>query len=247
MAGHSKWANIQHRKKAQDNRRGKIFSRLVREIQVAARRSGGDPAANPGLRLALEKARAANLGKDIIERSIQRGTGAANGADYEEVRYEGYGPGGVAIMVDCLTDNRNRSVAAVRSTFAKHGGNLGGNGSVSYLFRTVASLRYPADCDTDALLDASIEVDAIDFDPDVDGFSEITAEPQDCFHIKEKLEGCGFKADEVVIEERADEVPVPDDQAPKLMKLLQALDDLEDVQNLHTNASFQEGDSADVS
>ena len=247
MAGHSKWANIQHRKKAQDNKRGKIFSRLVREIQVAARRGGGDPAANPGLRLALEKARAANLGKDITERSIQRGTGAADGADYEEVRYEGYGPGGVAIMVDCLTDNRNRSVAAVRSTFTKHGGNLGGNGSVSYLFRTVASLRYPTDCDADALLEASIEADATDFSPDIDGFHEIIAEPQDCLHTKEKLEGSGFKADEVAIEERADEVPVPDDQSAKLMRLLQALDDLEDVQNLHTNASFSEGNSADES
>ncbi len=240
MAGHSKWANIQHRKKAQDNRRGKLFSRLVREIQVAARRGGGDPAANPGLRLAVEKARAANLAKDIIERSIQRGAGAADGADYEEVRYEGYGPGGVAIMVDCLTDNRNRSVAAVRSTFSKHGGNLGGNGSVSYLFRTVASLRYPADCNADTLFEASIEADATDFSSDIDGFHEITAEPRDCLRVKEKLEGSGFDANEVAIEERAAEVPVPDDQAPQLMKLLQALDDLEDVQNLHTNASFSE-------
>ena len=188
MAGHSKWANIQHRKKAQDKKRGKLFSRLVREIQVAARRGGGDPAANPGLRLAVEKARAANLEKDVIERSIQRGAGADNSADYEEVRYEGYGPGGVAIMVDCLTDNRNRSVAAVRSTLTKYGGNLAGNGSVSHLFRAVASLKYPADCDVNALLEASIEADATDFSPDVDGFHEITAEPQNCIHIKENLE-----------------------------------------------------------
>ena len=157
MAGHSKWANIQHRKKAQDAKRGKVFTKLIREITVAARSGDADPAANPRLRLAVDKALGANMNKDTIERAIKRGSGAQDGENFDEIRYEGYGPGGVAVMVDCMTDNRNRTVSEVRHAFTKAGGNLGTDGSVSYMFKKQGLLTYPPGTDEDAVMEAALE------------------------------------------------------------------------------------------
>ncbi|MGD9339688.1 MAG: YebC/PmpR family DNA-binding transcriptional regulator, partial [Chromatiales bacterium] len=173
MAGHSKWANIQHRKGAQDKKRGKLFTKLAREITVAARMGGGDPGFNPRLRLAVDKAKGQSMPKDNIERAIQRGTGELEGAEYVEIRYEGYGPGGAAVMVDCVTDNRNRTVAEVRHAFSKFGGNLGADGSVSYLFSHVGLLEFGAGVDEDALMEVALEAGAEDIITGADGSVEV--------------------------------------------------------------------------
>ena len=177
MAGHSKWANIQHRKGAQDKKRGKLFTKLIREITIAAKMGGSDPVANPRLRLAIDKAKAQSMPKDNIERAVKRGAGELEGADYQEIRYEGYGPGGTAVMVDCLTDNRNRTVAEVRHAFSKHGGNLGADGSVNYLFNHVGLLLYPEGSDEEAIMEAAIETGAEDVVVDDEGSIELHAEP----------------------------------------------------------------------
>src|SRR5690606_13007843 len=179
MAGHSKWANIRFRKGAQDAKRGKVFTKLIREITIAARSGGGDPASNPRLRLAIDKAKAQSMPKDNMERAIKRGTGELEGVSYEEVRYEGYGPGGVAVMVDCLTDNRNRTVADVRHAFSKYGGNLGADGSVAYLFSQVGQLSYPPGSDEDRVMEAAIEAGATDVATNDDGSIDVLTEPED--------------------------------------------------------------------
>ncbi len=188
MAGHSKWANIQHRKGAQDAKRGKLFTKLIREITVSARMGGGDAASNPRLRAAIDKALAGNMTKDTIDRAIKRGAGAADGDNYEEVRYEGYGPGGVAVMVDCMTDNRNRTVAEVRHAFSKFGGNLGTEGSVAYLFEKVGLLSFPAGSDEDQIMEVALEAGAQDVVRNEDDSVDVQAAPNDFYTVKEAME-----------------------------------------------------------
>jgi YebC/PmpR family DNA-binding regulatory protein len=193
MAGHSKWANIKHRKGAQDKKRGKIFTRLIREITVAARMGGPDPAANPRLRLAIDKARAENLPKDTMERAIKRGAGETEGEVYQEIRYEGYGPGGAAVMVDCLTDNRNRTAADVRHAFSKYGGNLGSDGSVAYLFNHCGVLNYPAGADENALMEAALEAGAEDVVANDDGSIDVLTPPNDFEQVRDAMVAAGLK------------------------------------------------------
>ena len=194
MAGHSKWANVQHRKNRQDAKRGKIFTRLIKEITVAARLGGGDAGSNPRLRLAVDKAYAQNMPKDNVERAIKRGVGGLEGANYEEIRYEGYGVGGAAVMVDCMTDNKTRTVADVRSTFTKHGGNLGGEGSVAFLFKHCGQLMFPPGTNEDALMEAAIEAGAEDVITNDDGSIEVVTAPNDFVAVRTALEKKGFKA-----------------------------------------------------
>lgn len=243
MAGHSKWANIQHRKKAQDKKRGKVFTKLIREITVAAR-GGGDPDANPALRLAMDRALAANMTRDTIERAIKRGTGELGADNVEELRYEGYGPGGVAIMLDTLTDNRQRTVADVRHAFSKYGGNLGNDGSVAYLFTRQGVLGFdireePAREDT--ILEQALEAGASDVQTE-DGWCEVITEPDDHAAVDSALRAAGLEPDESEVTYRAATVAEVDaEQAETLMKLLDALDDNDDVQDVYHNAAFPAG------
>src|SRR5690554_6913691 len=233
MAGHSKWANIRFRKGAQDAKRGKIFTKLIREITIAARSGGGDPAANPRLRLAIDKAKAQSMPKDNMERAIKRGTGELEGASYEEVRYEGYGPGGVAVMVDCLTDNRNRTVADVRHAFSKYGGNLGADGSVAYLFSQVGQLSYAPGSDEERVMEAAIEAGASDVVTDDDGSIEVLTAPEDYEHVHEAMKAAGLEPANAEVTMRAStKVRVEGGQAETLLKLLDVLDELDDVQNV---------------
>src|SRR3954468_23525334 len=195
MAGHSKWANIQHRKGRQDAKRGKVFTRLIKEITVAARMGGGDPAMNPRLRLAVDKATDHNMPKDNIERAIKRGTGGLDGANYEEIRYEGYGLHGAAVIVDTLTDNRTRTVAEVRHAFSKHGGNLGATGSVAFLFKHVGQFLYAPGTNEDKLMEAALEAGAEDVDANEDGSLEVITGPYEFAGVKAALERAGFKAE----------------------------------------------------
>jgi YebC/PmpR family DNA-binding regulatory protein len=241
MAGHSKWANIRFRKGAQDAKRGKIFTKLIREITIAARTGGGDPASNPRLRLALEKAKAQSMPKDNMERAIKRGTGELEGASYEEVRYEGYGPGGVAVMVDCLTDNRNRTVADVRHAFSKYGGNLGADGSVAYLFSQVGQLSYAPGSDEERVMEAAIEAGASDVVTDDDGSIEVLTAPEDYESVLEAMKAAGLEPANAEVTMRAStKVRVEGSQAETLLKLLDVLDELDDVQNVYTNADIPE-------
>ena len=241
MAGHSKWANIRFRKGAQDAKRGKVFTKLIREITIAARAGGGDPASNPRLRLAIDKAKAQSMPKDNMERAIKRGAGELEGAQYEEVRYEGYGPGGVAVMVDCLTDNRNRTVADVRHAFSKYGGNLGADGSVAYLFAQVGQLVYPAGSDENALMEAAIEAGAADVVTNDDGSIEVLTAPEDFEKVRATMAGAAPDPETAEVTMRAStKVAVDGDQAEYLLKLLDALDELDDVQSLYTNADIPE-------
>ncbi len=194
MAGHSKWANIKHRKGAQDAKRGKIFTRLIREITTAARLGDPDPNMNPRLRLAIDKAKAESMPKDNIERAIKRGAGELDGADFEEVRYEGYGPGGAAVMVECMTDNRNRTVADVRHAFSKFGGNLGSDGSVAFLFKHCGVLSYPAGADDNAILEAALEAGADDVVVNDDGSVDVITEPAEFEGVKEKMQAASHGA-----------------------------------------------------
>lgn len=241
MAGHSKWANIQHRKKAQDAKRGKLFTRLIREVTVAARLGGGDPDANPRLRLAVEKATAANIGKDNIRRSIQRGVGESDGAVYESVTYEGYGPGAAAVLVECATDNKNRTVAEVRHAFSRYGGNLGASGSVLYLFRQRGVLRYPPGCDEDAVIEAAIAAGADDVAADAAGPCVVVA-PQRLLEARQAMQRAGLPPDDAVVE-MAPVTPVPlaREDAEKLSRLLETLEALDDVQDVYCNAVFPDG------
>ncbi len=241
MAGHSKWANIQHRKNAQDAKRGKLFTKLIREITVAARAGGGDPAMNPRLRLAVDKAWAANMPKDKVERAIKRGSGAQEGEAYEEVRYEGYGPGGVAVLVDCMTDNRKRTVAEVRHAFSKCGGNLGTEGSVAYLFSKQGVLGYPPGSDEDRIMEAAIEAGAEDVAAADDGSLEVVTAPEDFLAVKEALESAGLAPGYAEVTMRASvAVPVEGEDASRLLRLLELLEDLDDTQQVYSNADIDE-------
>ena len=241
MAGHSKWANIQHRKKAQDSKRGKLFTKLIREIVVAARMGGGDADSNPRLRAAIDKALGGNMTKDTIERAIKRGSGAADGDNYEEIRYEGYGPNGVAVMVDCLTDNRNRTVSEVRHAFSKAGGNLGTDGSVAYLFTKVGTLTFPSGSDEDQVMDVALEAGADDVVSNDDQSIDVVTSPEAFLEVKEAMQTAGLEAEMAEITmQPATSVDLELDDAQKVMRLVDTLEDLDDVQNVYTNADFSE-------
>ncbi len=239
MAGHSKWANIRFRKGAQDAKRGKLFTKLIREITVSARAGGGDPAANPRLRSAIEKAKAQSMPKDNIDRAIKRGTGEGDGADYVEVRYEGYGPSGVAVMVDTLTDNRNRTVAEVRHAFSKFGGNLGADGAVAYLFTHTGLLSYPAGADEDRIMEAAIDAGAADVVGNDDGSVDVLTEPSDFGTVKDVMSESGLSPEHAEITMRAStSAEIDIGAAETLLKLLDALDELDDVQQVYSNADI---------
>lgn len=239
MAGHSKWANIRFRKGAQDARRGKLFTRLIREITVAARAAGGDPNHNPRLRTAIDKALASNMPKDNVERAIKRGTGELEGSHYEEVRYEGYGPGGIAVLVECQTDNRNRTVGEVRHAFTKHGGNLGSEGSVAYLFSKRGILSFPPGSDEDAIMGAAITAGAEDVVKDDEGALEVVTTPQAFEAVRRAMHERGLTPELAEVAQRASAtVRVSGAEAGKALRLLEALEDLDDVQNVYTNADF---------
>ena len=239
MAGHSKWANIQHRKKAQDAKRGKIFTRLIREITVAARQGGGDPEANPRLRLALDKAASANMPKDTVERAIKKATGELEDVSYEETTYEGYAPGGVAVLVDCVTDNKNRTVSEVRHAFSKHGGNLGTDGSVSYLFNKIGVISFAPGADEDAIMEAALEAGAEDVVTEEDGSIEVITTPQDFVAVVEALNAAGLEPAESEVTMRASlEVDLDVESAQKILKFLDVLEDLDDTQNVYHNAAI---------
>jgi YebC/PmpR family DNA-binding regulatory protein len=241
MAGHSKWANIQHRKNAQDAKRGKLFTKLIREITVAARMGEPDPAMNPRLRLAVDKALAGNMTKDTIERAIKRGSGAQDGDNFEEVRYEGYGPGGVAVMVDCMTDNRNRTVAEVRHAFTKAGGNLGTDGSVAYQFSKSGILSYPTGSDEDRIIEAALEAGAEDVLNNDDGSIDVLTAPDSFVDIKESMVAAELQPEQAEVTMRAATTTALDlDDAEKMVRLLDTLEDLDDVQNVYSNADIAE-------
>ncbi|HYQ92361.1 MAG TPA: YebC/PmpR family DNA-binding transcriptional regulator [Candidatus Competibacteraceae bacterium] len=241
MAGHSKWANIQHRKSTQDAKRGKLFTRLIREITVSARMGGGDINANPRLRAAVDKALTANMTKDTIERAIKRGSGGMEGANYEEVRYEGYGPGGTAVMVDCLTDNRNRTVAEVRHAFSKCGGSLGTSGSVGFLFTETGVLNYPAGCNEERLMEVALEAGANDVVTNEDGSIEVLTKPAEFEAVKRAMLEAGLEPEAAEVTMRASSSSSLDiDNARKMVKLLEMLEDLDDTQNVYSNADIAE-------
>ena len=221
--------------------RGKLFTKLIREITVAARMGGSDIAANPRLRLAVDKAKAQSMPKDNIERAIKRGSGELDGAEYTEIRYEGYGPGGTAVMVDCLTDNKNRTVAEVRHAFSKHGGNLGADGSVNYLFNHVGQLLYAAGSDEDAVMEAAIEAGAEDVIADTDDSIEVLTEPAEFESVRDKMIAAGFEPDDAQLTMRAStnsELGAKD--AATMIKLLEVLEDLDDVQEVYSNADISD-------
>ncbi len=241
MAGHSKWANIKHRKGAQDAKRGKLFTKLMREISVAARMAGGDPSSNPPLRTAVDKALTANMKRDSIENTIKKATGEQDGVSYEEIRYEGYGPGGTAVMVDCLTDNRNRAVAEVRHAFAKSGGNLGTDGSVAYLFFKIGILSFPDSFDEDSLMEAAMEAGADDVLTNDDNSFDVLTTPEDFQSVKDAIIEAGFQPESAEITMKAStstELGMKD--AEKMIRFLDRLEDLDDVQNVYSNADIDE-------
>jgi len=240
MAGHSKWSNIKHRKGAQDAKRAKIFTRLIREITVAAR-EGGDPSANPRLRLAIDKALGSNMPKDKIEKAIAKGTGEDGGDALEEVRYEGYAPGGVAIMVDCMTDNRNRTVSEVRHAFSKHGGNLGEDGSVAYLFSQQGVLTYPPGTGEDKVMEAALEAGAEDIVNHEDGSIELVTTPEDYSEVKAAMESQEMPPEQAEVTMRpSTSIELSLEEGEKVLKLLDRLEDLDDVQTVYSNADFPE-------
>jgi YebC/PmpR family DNA-binding regulatory protein len=241
MAGHSKWANIKHKKAATDAKRGKIWTRLIKEITVAARMGGGDAATNPRLRLAIDKAADANMPKDNVTRAVQRGSGGLEGVNYEEIRYEGYGIGGAAIIVDCMTDNRVRTVAEVRHAFSKYGGNMGTEGSVSFMFKHVGQFLFAPGVDEDKLMEAALEAGADDVIADDEGGFEVLCDPNAFAGVKDALEKAGFKADsaEVIMKPDVETVFTGED-AQKMQKLLDVLENLDDVQEIYTNAVIEE-------
>ena len=241
MAGHSKWANIRHRKGAQDKKRGKIFTKLIREITVAAKMGGGDPDSNPRLRLAIDKARAESMPKDNIERAIKRGSGDMAGDDYEEIRYEGYGPGGAAVMVECMTDNRNRTAADVRHAFTKFGGNLGSDGSVAYLFEQLGVICFAPGQDEDPVMEAAIEGGARDVVTTDDGVIEVLVDPGEFEAVREALTTAGLEPASAEVTMRAStSAELDEGQAGSMMKMLDMLEDLDDVQDVHTNAEIDD-------
>jgi YebC/PmpR family DNA-binding regulatory protein len=242
MAGHSKWANIQHRKGRQDAKRGKVFTRLIKEITVAARLGGGDPAANPRLRLAIDKAYDNNMPKENVERAVKRGSGGLEGVNYEEVRYEGYGIGGAAVMVDCMTDNKHRTVADVRHAFTKNGGNLGTDGSVVFLFKHCGQMLFAPGTNEDKLMEAAIEAGAEDVVINDDSSIELITAPHDFSAVRSALEKAGFKPAfaEVTMKPTAENVLTGEDAA-RMQRLLDALEAVDDVQEVYTTAVIDGG------
>lgn len=241
MAGHSAWANIQHRKNRQDAKRGKLFTRLIKEITVAAKLGGGDPDSNPRLRLAMDKASEANMPKDTVQRAVQRGAGGLDGANYEEIRYEGYGIGGAAVIVDCMTDNRIRTVAEVRHAFSKYGGNLGTDGSVAFMFDHCGQLLFAPGTSEDRVMEAAIEAGADDVTTDEEGGIEVICSPGDFPAVKQALEKAGLKAAVAEVTMRPQsQTPLAGDDAQRMQKLLDVLENLDDVQQVYTNAQFDE-------
>ena len=241
MAGHSKWANIQHRKGKQDAKRGKVFTRLIKEITVAARLGDSDPASNPRLRLAMEKAYANNMPKDNVERAIKRGSGELEGVEYIELRYEGYGINGAAVMVDCMTDNKTRTVADVRHAFTKYGGNLGTDGSVAFLFKHCGQMIFAPGTDENALMEVALDSGAEDIINNEDGSLEVITAPHDFVDVKQRLEAAGFKSEMAEVTMKADiEVSFAGDDAVRMQKLLDALEDLDDVQEVYTTAVIED-------
>ena len=241
MAGHSKWANIQHRKGAQDAKRGKLFTKFIREITVAAKEGGSDPVNNPRLRAAIDKSLSGNMTRDVIERATKRGAGELEGVTYEEIRYEGYGPSGMAIMLDCLTDNRNRTVAAVRNVFTKRGGNMGTDGSVAYLFHKKGVIAYPTGTDEDVVMEAALESGADDIVSNHDGSIDVFTMPEDYAAVKDALDKAGLEAvsSEVTMHpETTMALDVKD--AEKALAMIDAFEDLDDVQEVYTNADFSD-------
>ena len=241
MAGHSKWANIQHRKSRQDEKRGKIWTRIIREIAVAARSGGGDPASNPRLRLAVDKAKAANMPADRIKYNIDKASGALEGVNYEEIRYEGYGIGGAAIIVDCMTDNRVRTVAEVRHAFSKHGGNLGTDGSVAFQFQHCGQLVFAPGTSEDKVMELALEAGADDVIADDDGAIEVLTAPGDFEPVRDALQGAGLQAEIAEVTMRpGNTVALTGEDAARMQKLLDALEDLDDVQAVYHNAEMDE-------
>ncbi|MDO8412933.1 MAG: YebC/PmpR family DNA-binding transcriptional regulator [Gallionellaceae bacterium] len=241
MAGHSKWANIQHRKGKQDAKRGKAFTRLIKEITVAARLGDSDPASNPRLRLAMEKAYDQNMPKDNVERAIKRGSGELDGVDYQELHYEGYGINGAAVMVECMTDNKTRTVADVRHAFTKFGGNLGTDGSVAFLFKHCGQMIFAPGTDEDALMEVALDAGAEDILTNEDGSIEVITAPYDFMAVKQRVEAAGFKPEMAEVTMKAEnEVVLSGDDAVRMQKLLDALEDLDDVQEVYTNAVMGE-------
>jgi len=242
MAGHSKWANIQHRKRAQDAKRGKLFTRLIREVSIAVRQGGGpDPTANSRLRLAMDKAMAGNVPKDTLERAIKRAAGDGDASDIEEVRYEGYGPGGVAVMVECMTDNRNRTVSEVRHAFARCGGNLGTDGSVAYLFAKVGQLSFPAASNEDLVMEAALEAGAEDVVSYADGSIDVLTAPDRLAQVRDAMVARALRADEAMVTMRpSTSVTLEGDEAERMVRLLEILEDLDDVQEVYSNADISE-------
>ncbi len=239
MAGHSKWANIRFRKAAQDAKRGKLFTRLIREITVSAREGGGDPGANPRLRTAIDKALTANMTKDNVERAIKRGTGELDGVNYEEVRYEGYAPGGTAVLIECTTDNRNRTVSEVRHAFSKHGGNLGTDGSVAYLFNQLGIITFPAGSDEDRIMELAIDAGADDVSTDKDGAIEVVTSVDMLHTVRDAFSNADMQPESAdVIQRASTEVALSEPEGEKVLKLLDALEELDDVQDVYTNADF---------
>ena len=240
MAGHSKWANIKHKKAATDAKRGKIFTRLIKEITVAARLHGGDPGMNPRLRLAMDKATDNNMPKDTIERAVKRGSGDLDGASFEEIRYEGYGINGAAVIVDCMTDNRTRTVADVRHAFSKYGGNLGTDGSVAFLFKHCGQIVFPPGANEDRIMDAAIDAGAEDVITHDDGSVEVLTGPYDFVAVKDALSKAGLKPEfaEVTMKPST-EVEFSGDDAQRMQKLLDAIESIDDVQEVYTTAVIE--------
>ena len=239
MAGHSKWANIQHRKGAQDAKRGKLFTKLLREVSIAAKVGGPDPGGNARLRAAIEKAHSGNVPKDTVERAVKKAAGDLDGANIEEVRYEGYGPGGVAVMVDCMTDNRNRTVSEVRHAFAKCGGNLGTDGSVAYLFSQVGQLSFPDDIDEDGLMEAALEAGADDIVSNDDGSLDVLTSAESFDSVKDSLSEAGLETEQAEVTMRpANNISIGLDEAKQMLRLLDMLDDADDVQQVYSNADI---------
>jgi YebC/PmpR family DNA-binding regulatory protein len=239
VAGHSKWANIQHRKGRQDEKRGKIWTRIVREITVAARAGGGDPTANPRLRLAIDKAKAANMPADRVKYNIDKATGNQEGVSYEEIRYEGYGIGGAAIIVDTMTDNRVRTVAEVRHAFSKQGGNMGTEGSVAFQFKHCGQLIFAPGTSEDKVMEVALEAGAEDVVSDDDGAIEVLTTPHDFEAVKNALEAAGLKAEVAGVTMRPENtIELSGDDAAKMQKLLDVLEDLDDVQEVYHNAAL---------
>ncbi len=241
MAGHSKWANIQHRKGAQDKKRGKLFSKLIREITVAAKMGGADEDANPRLRMAIDKAKGQSMPKNNIERAIKRGAGDLDGAEYAELRYEGYGPGGAAVIVNCLTDNKNRTVAEIRHAFTKFGGNLGADGSVSYLFNNVGQLLYGSDGDEDAIMEAAIDAGAEDVVIEDDGSIDVLTDPGDYEAVRDAMTAAGHPPENAQLTMRAStSATLNVKEATSMVKMLELLEDLDDVQEVYSNADISD-------